>query len=164
MELCGWEGPALYSETLDLVRGGGEVRRHDVKTDLVVEYMGVNGHTLHLRGNVIPLEIRNSPFNDGYVVGSGCEILAGMLQEGNVLHKNTLPEGVFDFVVVERLIYRAAPESRVRHVLYLLMLEESPESECWQRWSMVRLFVEPGFETSPEYESLPSHRLDIKIV
>lgn len=102
--LVGWEGPALCSETLDLVRGDGEVRRHDVKMDLVVEYMGVDGHTLHLRGIVIRLEIRNLPFNDGYVVGSSCEILAGMLQEGKVLHKNTLPEGVFDFVVVERLI------------------------------------------------------------
>ncbi|KAH7018161.1 heterokaryon incompatibility protein-domain-containing protein [Microdochium trichocladiopsis] len=163
----GWEGPALYNETLDLVHGEGEVRRYDAKTDLVVEYLGVadggHHHTLRLRGNTLRLEIRNQPFNDGYVVGSDGGILVGMLHEGNALHKNTLPEGVFDFLVVERLTYRAAPEGRVRHALYLLMLDPGHEKGVWERRSMVRLFVEPGFETSPEYGSLLGQRIDVKL-
>ncbi len=156
----GWQGRAVYNEALNLV-GGGEVTRFDESVDMAVRYVGVRDNILSVEGNVITVEIRNEPFNDAYIPGT--DILVGMLHEGNQLHKNTLPAGVFDFLVVERLSSRAAPESRLRHTLYLIMLEEDEEGSISRR-AMVRLFVEPGFETQERYHDLVKRREIVNLV
>lgn len=150
----GWQGMAIYNEALDLVRGG-EIVRYDPSVDMSARYVAIRDNVLSVEANRLTLEIRNEPFNDAYVPGT--DALVGMLHEGNHLHKNTLPAGVFDFLVVERLSARAAPESRLRHTLYMIMLEGGDRGVASRR-TMVRLFVEPGFETQEGYHELVKRR------
>lgn len=158
----GWEGEASYTDGLDFEAGSRtEIRRFDVKVDMSVRFVEVEDKILTLEGYVATLEIRNEPFNDAYV--PGMDVLVGMLQEGDVPHKNTLPPGVFEFVVVERLTYRHSPEGRVRKTLYLLMLGDE-EGGIPTRRSMVRLYVDPDFVEAREFAKIVQKRDDIRMV
>ncbi|KAK6953432.1 hypothetical protein Daesc_005736 [Daldinia eschscholtzii] len=155
----GWEGTALYTDRLDFANGRSD-GRFDETADLILRYVGIEEEILSVNGALVKLEVRNEPFNNAYIPGT--EFFLGMLQEGNFLHKNTLPQGVFDFLVVERLSFRYAPDGNVRHVLYMIMLEEG--EVFYSRRAMVRLFVEPGLGKEPEYSTLLEKRQVVHIV
>ncbi|KAI0846330.1 HET-domain-containing protein [Daldinia vernicosa] len=145
----GWEGTIAYTDRLDFATGrtGG---RFDEVADQILRYLGFEDTILTVDGVLIRLEVRNEPFNNAYIPGT--DFLLGILQEGNFLHKNTLPQGTFDFLVVERLSFRYAPDSNVRHVVYMVMLEG--ELGSYSRRAMVRLFVEPGLDKQQDYSAL----------
>ncbi|OTA60820.1 HET-domain-containing protein [Hypoxylon sp. EC38] len=142
----GWEGEVNFTDKLNLVKGGSS-ERFDETVDLVVNYVGVEYKMLTVDGILLKLEIRNEPFNNAYIPET--DFLLGVLHEGNFLHKNTLPPGVFDFLVIERLSFRYAPQSSIRHILYMIMLDRDPE--LFSRRAMVRLYVEPRLEEREEY-------------
>ncbi|KAI0181124.1 HET-domain-containing protein [Hypoxylon sp. FL1284] len=155
----GWEGTASYTDKLNQINGGPSAR-FDEAVDLPVSYVGVDDKVLTMEGVLARLEVRNEPFNNAYVAGT--DFLLGVLQEGNFLHKNTLSSGVFDFLVVERLMFRYSPEGSVRHVLYMILLEGN--GELFTRRSMVRLFIEPGLEAYEEYVKVFTNRRAIHLV
>jgi hypothetical protein len=158
----GWEGEAGYTDTFDF-KGGSDVRtgRFDAKVDMGVRFVEAEDKTLTLEGYVAKLEIRNEPFNDAYVPGT--DVLVGMLQEGEVLHMTTLPPGVFEFVVVERLMYRSSPEGRARETLYLLMPGDEEDGIPTRR-CMVRLYVDPDFVETGALAKIVQKRDNIRMV
>ncbi|KAI1760672.1 HET-domain-containing protein [Hypoxylon sp. FL1150] len=155
----GWEGTISYTDKLNLVNGGSP-ERFDEAVDLPLKYVGVDDKILTVEGIVLELEVRNEPFNNAYIRET--DFLLGMLQEGNFLHKNTLPSGVFKFLVVERLSFRYSPQSSIRHVLYMILLDGGGDK--FSRHSMVRLYVEPGLDTREEYKGLFGDHLAIRLV
>ncbi|KAI1104679.1 HET-domain-containing protein [Jackrogersella minutella] len=150
---AGWEGQVSYTDKLNLVNGGSS-ERFDETVDLALSYIGSEGNVLIVEGTLLKLEVRNEPFNDAYIPGT--DFLLGTFQEGNFLHKNTLPEGVFDFCVVERLSFRYSPQSPVRHIFYLIMLEGGGDFPT--RRTMVRLYIEPRLEEHQEYLAMVKNR------
>ena len=157
----GWAGEAAYTDGLILENEPSLAHLIDLKVDLGVEFVRVDDKVLTLKGHVLTLEIRNQPFNDGYVPET--DMLVGMLQEGSAVHKNTLPEGVYQFVVVERLWFRKAEGAKMRHTVYLLMLGDQ-EGGVPTRRAMVRLFVEPDVVETDDYHGLFRRQDDIQIV
>lgn len=154
----GWEGEVNFTDKLNLVNGGSS-ERFDETVDLGLNYVGIEGKVLTVDGILLKLEVRNEPFNNAYIPGT--DFLVGVLQEGNFLHKNTLPPGVFDFLVVERLSFRYAPQSSIRQILYLIMLNR--DGEVFGRRAMVRLYVEPRLEEREEYLEIFNKRRAIDI-
>ncbi|KAI0138500.1 HET-domain-containing protein [Hypoxylon sp. NC0597] len=154
----GWEGEVNFTDKLNLVNGGSS-ERFDETVDLGLNYVRIEGKVLTVDGILLKLEVRNEPFNNAYIPGT--DFLVGVLQEGNFLHKNTLPPGVFDFLVVERLSFRYAPQSSIRQTLYLIMLTR--DGEVFGRRAMVRLYVEPRLEECKEYLEIFNKRRAIDI-
>ncbi|KAI0121825.1 HET-domain-containing protein [Daldinia grandis] len=155
----GWEGTAGYTDRLDFATGRPD-GRFDEGADQILRYVGFEDTILTIDGVLIRLEVRNEPFNNAYIPGT--DFLLGVLQEGNFLHKNTLPQGIFDFLVVERLSFRYAPDSNVRHVVYMIMLDG--EVGSYSRRAMVRLFVEPGQDKHQDYSVLFEKRRMVHIL
>ncbi|KAI1373381.1 HET-domain-containing protein [Hypoxylon crocopeplum] len=149
----GWEGTVSYTDNLDIANGGSS-GLFDETVDLVLDYLGVEGKILTISGVLLKLEVRNEPFNNAYIPGT--DFLLGILQEGNFLHKNTLPQGEFDFLVVERLSFRYRPQGPLRHTLYMILIDGN--EGLFSRRSMVRLFIEPGLETKPKYLGVSDSR------
>lgn len=117
----GWEGKAANNDRLDFpIEPERTPGRHEETTDMILGYVRIEGTILTVDGVLVRLEVRNEPFNNACIPGT--DFLLGILQEGNFLHKNTLPQGVFDFLVVEKLSFRYAPDSNVRHVVYMIIL------------------------------------------
>lgn len=117
----GWEGKAANNDRLDFaIEPERTPGRHEETTNMILGYVRIEGTILTVDGVLVRLEVRNEPFNNACIPGT--DFLLGILQEGNFLHKNTLPQGVFDFLVVEKLSFRYAPDSNVRHVVYMIML------------------------------------------
>jgi len=95
----GWEGQAVYSGPLNLLKE--QERGHvDASTDMTVRFVSIHDQTLTVEGHVVRLEIRTEPFSDAYVPSS--EYLLGPVKEGNCLHHNTLPSRTGDFLVIKR--------------------------------------------------------------
>ncbi|KAI0841490.1 HET-domain-containing protein [Hypoxylon sp. FL0890] len=115
---------------LNLVNGGASAR-FDETVDLVLSYVGIEDKNLAVHGILLKLEVRNEPFNNAYIPET--DFLVG---------------GVFDFLVVERLSFRYAPEGSLRHILYMIMLDRG--GEVFSRRAMVRLYVEPRLEERQE--------------
>jgi len=158
---AGWAGEASYTDGLVLENEPNYRRFVDVSVDLRVEFVRADGKVLTLRGCAVTLQIRNEPFNSAYMPGT--EIVVGKLQEGVVLHTNTLPEGRYEFVVVERVGFRAVEGARLRQTLYLLMLGDL-EGGIPTRRAMVRLYAELDFIGTEEYKGLFKGRKDIQMV
>ncbi|KAI1144435.1 HET-domain-containing protein [Hypoxylon sp. FL0543] len=154
----GWEGEVGFTDKLNLVNGGSS-ERFDETIDLALSYVGMEDKILTVYGILIKLEVRNEPFNNAYIPAT--DFLVGVLQEGNFLHKNTLPEGVSDFLVVERLSFRYGPRSSIRHILYMIMLDRNGETHS--RRTMVRLYVEPTLETRQDYIAIFDNRRMVRI-
>lgn len=160
----GWEGTAAYTDFLDIVGHGFKerecMRRHEESTDLVVNFMLEKDQVLTLEAHLIQLEIRNEPFNNAYI--SDTDTFVGMLEENSSLHKNTLPAGVFSFLVVERLTYRKRADGPLRDILFLLFLE-SGDGGLFTRRSMVRLYVEPELRGMANYEAIFGSRQEVQL-
>ncbi|KAI0130147.1 heterokaryon incompatibility protein-domain-containing protein [Xylariales sp. AK1849] len=158
---AGWEGQVLYTEPLDLVGAPDGPKRHDKRVDMSVRYLGVNDKMVTLEGSLLTLEIRNEPFNDAYIPRT--DVLVGIIQQGNVLHKNTLPAGVFTFLVIERLQCRFTADGHVNHTLFMIMLVEETDG-MFSRKTMVRLYVDRDFASRPQYLGLTQGSQKIRLV
>jgi hypothetical protein len=132
----GWEGQVVYSGSLDQ-SSTEERRRIDVSTLMTVQFVQVQDQILTLDAYIITLDIRTDPFSDAYVHGT--DELLGPVKEGNVLHNNTLPSGAADFMIVERVKYRVAPDRPFREDVYMLLLDW--EDDIAIRRSKVRLYI-----------------------
>ncbi|KAI1413579.1 HET-domain-containing protein [Hypoxylon sp. FL1857] len=155
----GWEGEVNFTDKLNLMNGGSS-ERFDEAVDLGLSYVGIEDKMLDVEGILLRLEVRNEPFNNAYIPET--DFLVGVLHEGNVLHKNTLSPGIFDFLIIERLGFRYAPQSSIRHTLYMVMLNR--DGEVFSRRAMVRLYVEPKLEEQQEYLAILNSRRTIHIL
>ncbi|KAK2590137.1 hypothetical protein QQS21_012190 [Conoideocrella luteorostrata] len=153
----GWEGEAGYTDAL--VLKGSNQTRFDDEVDIGVELVGVHDKVLTLKGYHVTLEIRNEPFSNAYVPGS--DMLVGILQEGGSLHNNTLPTGIFEFIIVERWRYRHSQGENVRHTLFLILQDLAGGIPT--RRSMVRLYVDLDFIRSDLYAKLVEWRDDMQL-
>jgi hypothetical protein len=137
----GWEGQAIYSESLNL-EGTKERGRVDVSTDMTVKFVRIEEQILVLEAYVVRLEIRTEPFSDAFIPGT--DEMLGAVKEGNVLHNNTLHSGTGDFLIVERARYRVASDRPWREDVYMLLVEW--ESDVAVRKTKVRLFIPSGID------------------
>lgn len=119
---------------------GSAAGRADVKTDMTVRYVGVEDRTLTVEGYRVTLDIRTNPFSEAYVLDT--EESLGPVRERNFLHNNTLATGRYDFLVVERLRYRTAPDRPLREDVYMLLLDW--DGEFGLRRTKVRLSLDTG--------------------
>lgn len=150
----------MYIENLNLVGGSSNVR-YEESVDQTASFVAIDGNALTLDGFLLRLEVRNEPFNTAYFPGT--DMVVGSLKEGNVLHSITLPAGVFDFVLVERLRFRYSSDTPIRDVLYMIMLHHL-DDEYPSRRAMVTLTVERGLQSQQEYLDLTRRRETIVIV
>ncbi|KAI1805592.1 HET-domain-containing protein [Daldinia bambusicola] len=155
----GWEGTVYYTDRLDFANGRSD-GLFDEAADLIMRHVGIEDTILSVDGMLVRLEVRNEPFNNAYIPET--DVYLGMLQEGNLLHKSTLPQGIFYFLVVERLSFRYVPNGNARHVLYMIMLEG--EEGLYSRRSTARLFVEPGLDNQQEYSTFLEKRQIVHLV
>lgn len=138
----GWEGIITYSDPLLLLNEDEAwVRRYDVSTDMTAKFLTVEGKTLKLEAHIVKMDIRTEPFSEAYVFGE--DTVLGSVQEGNTLHMNTLSSGTYDFLVIERLRYKPAPDRPFRQTVYMLSLDRDDESHVATRRSFVRLYLGP---------------------
>lgn len=150
----GWEGQAVYSGPLD-IRHKNERGRTDVSTHMTARFVGIDDQVLTLEAYIVKLEIRTDPFSDAYVPGT--EDLLGPVRERNFLHNNTLPSKTDDFLIVERIRYRVAPDRPFREDLYLLLLDW--DGHVAQRRTKVRLFLGPDVDIEKASPQLQQVRL-----
>ncbi|KAI1469474.1 uncharacterized protein F4812DRAFT_458013 [Daldinia caldariorum] len=115
----GGRAPLHYTDRSDFAKAHSD-GLFDETADLIVRHIGFEDTILSVDGVLVRLEVRTEPFN---VYIPGTDFYLGMLQEGNTLHKNTLPQGILNFLVAERLSFRFVPDGNARHVLYVIMLE-----------------------------------------
>ncbi|KAE9992239.1 hypothetical protein EG327_009617 [Venturia inaequalis] len=111
--------------------------RYESATDMVANYVGVDGQVLILDAYVVTLDIRTDPFSDAFVPGT--DVLLGPIKEGNFLHSNTLPSKTEDFLIVERNRYRVVSGRPFREDVYMLLLDW--EGEFALRRTKVRLYL-----------------------
>jgi hypothetical protein len=137
---AGWEGQAMYSGSLDLKARsrGGKV---DVSTDMTARFVDIDEQILLLEAYVVRLEIRTESFSDAFIPGT--DEMLGALKEGNVLHNNTLPSGIADFLIVERATYRVAEDRPWRQDVYMLLVDWGDDAV---RKTKVRLFISSGID------------------
>jgi hypothetical protein len=134
----GWEGEIVYSDPLNVLR----TQKFEASADMTVKYVAVDGKALTLEAHNVALEVRTEPFSDVYIPKT--ETLLGSLQEGNNLHRNTIPSGTYDFLIVERLLYQVASGRPIRQTIYMLLLEKN--GQFASRKTFVRLYMEPGVD------------------
>jgi hypothetical protein len=134
----GWEGEIAYSDPLNTLR----TQKFEASTDMTVKFMAVDGKALTLEAHTVTLEVRTEPFSDVYIPKT--ETLLGSLQEGNNLHRNTIPSGTYDFLVVERLRYQVAADRPIRQTICMVLLERI--EHLASRKTFVRLYMEPGVD------------------
>jgi len=131
----GWEGEAIYSGSLDLTQTGRIV-------DMKARFLHIDNQVLTIEATLVRLEIRTCPFTDAYIPGS--TRLVGIIKERNTDVGDTLPAGIFDFLVIERSrLWHSRSKSWVDHV-YMLMLEW--DGDTAMRKTKVRLYVEEGMD------------------
>jgi hypothetical protein len=114
--------------------------RIGAKTDLTVQYVGIEDQILTVEGYQVALDIRTEPFSEAYVPGTDGSL--GLVRERNFLHNNTLATGRYDFLVVERLRYRTAENRPLREDVYMLLLDW--DGGFGLRRTKIRLSLDPG--------------------
>ena len=134
----GWEGQAIYSGSLSLVKME-ERGRIDITTESALRFISIDHQILTLEGEVVKLEIRTDPFSDAYVPGT--DYLLGPMKERNLLHNNTLPSQTTDFLVIEKVRYRPTRDRPFRQDVFLIMLDW--DGAIAVRRTKVRLFLGP---------------------
>ncbi|OAA58972.1 Peptidase S8, subtilisin-related protein [Niveomyces insectorum RCEF 264] len=183
----GWAGEALY--LVDILPAAAREAAHSgplhrqavtvnkesqaaTTSDLLVEVVGAadvsstataNDRRLTLRCYSVRFEIRTAPFSEAYLPGT--DRMMGMLLENNEHNPATLPAGVFDFAVLQR-VRRPLRGAGERHLVYLLMLEpgDAPGSPPTRR-TMVQWNVDrESFMQSVEYAEMFTKRTTIEIV
>ena len=137
----GWEGWAVYSDSLDLSGTSGPGRR-DVSTDMTARFVRVDDQLLTLDAYVVKLDVRTDPFSDAFVPGT--DELLGIMKEGDVLHSTTLPSEIADFLIVERARYRHIADGPFREDVYMLWLDW--DGDVALRRTKVRLYVASGVD------------------
>ncbi|CAK7239733.1 MAG: hypothetical protein STHCBS139747_001168 [Sporothrix thermara] len=189
---AGWQGEVVYvlpgailPPAEKSAADRAEMAQKKISHDLFIEYRGIDGMTVHLAGWTVRLAIQTAPFSTAYYVpddkndkndkndkkdkNDGAlpdySMSIGLLQQNSELHPTSLPSGVFDFVVVQR-VKRDLGNGRFRHMLYLLMLDyDNGDSRgVPSRRSLVQWLVEGSFIPTPEYAAMLKWREDIKIV
>ncbi|CAK7209742.1 hypothetical protein SBRCBS47491_000544 [Sporothrix bragantina] len=174
----GWQGEVSYVLPENLLptaeksdRERAEMARKEIVHDLYVEFRGIDGidkKTLQLAGWTVRFEIQTAPFSTAYIPGT--DEIIGMLTQNEERHPTSLPSGVFDFVVVQR-VKRDMGNGRFRHVLYLLMLDDNgggagpnAPNSIPSRRSLVQWNVESSFIPTQTYTNMLKRREDIQLV
>ncbi|KAI1357501.1 heterokaryon incompatibility protein-domain-containing protein [Xylaria arbuscula] len=102
---AGWEGEVCFPQLL--FRQFAEDRKyHNIREDLMVLLLGVNGAEITVECFVVKLDIRTNQFI--VVFGAGGREAIGSVIATDHLTKTTLPSGIYDCVIVQRLLYQKA--------------------------------------------------------
>ncbi|CAK7199665.1 hypothetical protein SEUCBS139899_002348 [Sporothrix eucalyptigena] len=163
----GWQGEVTYvlpdnllptPEKTERVRA--DMERKEIEHDLCIEFRALDYQTVTLAGWTVRFEIQTAPFSTAYVPGT--DEIIGMLTQNEERHPTSLPSGVFDFVVVQR-VKRDMGNGRSRHVLYLVMLDDNGGGVPSRR-SLVQWNVESNFIPNPAYTTMLYRNENIQIV
>ncbi|CAK7234159.1 hypothetical protein SCUCBS95973_008839 [Sporothrix curviconia] len=165
----GWQGEVSYILPENLLpvaekstRERAEMDRKQITHDLCIAFGGIDNKTVRLAGWTVRFAIQTAPFSTAYVPGTDESI--GMLTQNEERHPTSLPSGVFDFVVVQR-VKRNLGNGRFRHLLYLLMLDDNGGGGAVpSRRTLVQWNVEGSFIPTPAYADMLKRREDIQLV
>jgi len=130
--------------------------------DLCIRFVDIQDQTLTMAGWTVRFEIQTAPFSTAFLPDKPDEPI-GMLTQNNERHPTTLPSGVFDFVVVQR-VTRDMGNGRFRHVLYLLMLTDNGPGTVPSRRTLVQWNVESSFIPTPVYAAMLKRNDNIRMV
>ncbi|ERS98655.1 hypothetical protein HMPREF1624_05442 [Sporothrix schenckii ATCC 58251] len=165
----GWEGEVSYllpdnllptAEKTERVRE--DMARKEMALDLCIEFVDIQDQTLTVAGWTVRFDIQTAPFSTAFVPGKPDEPI-GMLTQNDERHPTSLPPGVVDFVVVQRLT-RDMGNGRFRHVLYLVMLDDNGPGAVPSRRTLVQWNVESSFIPTPAYEAMLKRNDNIQMV
>lgn len=165
----GWQGEASYllpdnlmptTEKTERVRA--DMARKEMADDLCIKFVGIQDQTLTMAGWTVRFEIQTAPFSTAFVPGRPDEPI-GMLTQNDERHPTSLPSGVFNFVVVQR-VTRDMGNGRFRHVLYLVMLEDNSQGAVPSRRTLVQWNVESSFIPTPAYAAMLQRNDNIRMV
>jgi len=142
---AGWAGNCLLPDWL--IEDPGRGKGTEVRRDLRVTYLTSDGPVITVEGWKTTLQIITEPFSEVYRPGIlGEENIVGYLAERNFLHNNTVPSGIYEFLVVERVSVRNREDDAFsRQRVYLLLLEKAESTDLgtlkqiWRRTTMVTL-------------------------
>ncbi|KAI1178910.1 heterokaryon incompatibility protein-domain-containing protein [Nemania sp. FL0916] len=115
---AGWEGDVYYPEMLLEPEQRGVF---GPKEDLTVRFLAVEEREISVEGFVVELDIRTEPFSEAFQVG-GHEAI-GSVRENNFLHNNTLPSGIYNCLIIQRITYRIAEDRPEKEQVILLFIE-----------------------------------------
>ncbi|KAJ3578930.1 hypothetical protein NPX13_g1630 [Xylaria arbuscula] len=117
---AGWEGEVCFPQLL--FRQFAEDRKyHNIREDLMVLFLDVDGFEITVECFVVKLDIRTSQFI--VVFGTGGREAIGSMIETDHLTKTTLPSGIYDCVIVQRLLYQKAENIPEKEQVCLLFLD-----------------------------------------
>lgn len=155
---AGWEGSVTYSGSLDLMKDARHYRyvsKRNMGVDMVAKFRGIEGQVLTLEAWVVKLEIRGEPFPEAYIPET--DTLLGAIKEGSFTRPVTVPAGVYQFLVVERMRYQAAEGRPFRDEVYMLLLDWA--DGIAMRRTKVRLFTEFGLQLDQAMPELMNIKL-----
>lgn len=116
---AGWEGEVHFPDMLQ--EDSKERKVHNPREDLTVQFLAARGNEITIEGYVVELNIRTEPFSEAFDVG-GHEAI-GSVRETNFLHNNTLPSGIYNCLVIQRVTYQIAEDTPEKEQVFLLFLD-----------------------------------------
>jgi hypothetical protein len=145
----GWCGEVVYSEPLDLSTVNGVIG-----TDMTVQFVSIDDQTLTVEGYVIKLDINKMSTPFSMALEHGSDVQLGLVHERDfphIFHFTTIPPGTFDFLVVERKLYKDVAHEALRSEVHMIMLDWDGDFAI--RRTFVRIILNLGVEFAQSHRT-----------